>query len=459
MTDLRLSGLTFNRWVGGINVVNSANRGGIAYAGGTDYRGNNRCGDSGTDPAVNLGTSFGTGLSSKVDPGRTDVLQGLTPSTVYAPSGAPRNSGRYLNTTWMRWERFLDLRNGKFANGDTTYPTAGVGTTTLPAAGTYPIGAGSGMPNVGSNIRGRAETIVPIQNGAALPLAEWGLGTGSTGAVRDTWPNVLNFGGTTTIGDRGQPIRTQIDTSTVNTVQAGDSRSGWTLPKADMGGFNLADNTFNLFNSAAGVVQLQTILGWYGIAAPASTVNNQTMTYAWKGNRDASPSFDITTGTPAYYDSPVTRGTTTVGSTTVTLPSGANGITAGLTVNIPGAGPGGIPLVTNVVSVAATGTSMVIGTAASVAVVDTPITRNLRLTTASAGGVSRCTQSWTLDADPVAAGNQAAFTATSAATRRFQYQPLVPQEWRRMPRLRRCRHRLLRRSGGGVYQSARFAGR
>ena len=151
MTDLRLTSLTFNRWAGGNSILNGT-RGGIAYTGGLDFRGNNRCGDSGTDPAVNLGTSFGTGLSSKVDPGRTDVPQGLTPSTVYAPSGAPRNSGRYLNTTWMRWERFLDLRNGKFANGDTTYPTAGVGTTTLPASGTYPIGSGSGMPAETSSV-------------------------------------------------------------------------------------------------------------------------------------------------------------------------------------------------------------------------------------------------------------------------------------------------------------------
>lgn len=256
-SDKRLWSNAFNRWAGGVQQSSfpAQVRGGIDYGGASDWRSFNKC---------------------------TDSLEKLLPSTVFAPTPYPRNTGKYLNQQWQRWERFLDLTDGRAFNGDTTYPTT-LGTTQVPSAtGTLSISAGSTVGTVGSNIRARSEFL-----GTAGGLAPY--------PVRDSYPRSSSatpalssyFGNNTDIGDQGQPIRTQ----------ATSSRSGWTDLKADLGGFN-----FQSFVNGLTAAQLVNVLNLYDIASDTTTAKHK----AWKGNRDASPApaFGKVTGTPAYYDFP-----------------------------------------------------------------------------------------------------------------------------------------------------------
>lgn len=255
-SDTRLWSISFNRWAGGVKQSGwpAQSRGGIDFGGTLDSRKFNLCNDS---------------------------LAKLLPSTVFAPTNYPSNTGKYLNQQWQRWERFLDLRNGRASNGDTTYPTS-LGTIQIPSAGTVQILTGSAIGNVGSNIRARSEFL-----GAAGGVSPF--------PVRDSYPRGPSFGSNLDIGDQGQPIRTRIDGGTAGVVDTGDSRSGWTDMKADLGGFNF-QSAVNGMNTT----QLVNVLDKYGISATITTATH----LAWKGNRDnaTAPAFGKMTGTPAYYD-------------------------------------------------------------------------------------------------------------------------------------------------------------
>jgi len=252
-SDTRLWSNAFNRWAGGVKQSGfPANvRGGIDYGSTDDSRSFNKCNDS---------------------------LDKLLPSTVFAPTTYPRNTGKYLNQEWQRWEPYLDLTNGRVTNNDTTYPTT-LGATQVPASGTLAIQAGSVVGSIGSAIQARSEFLGTAGGVAPYP-------------VRDSYPrfsstlatifgnNVIN------IGDQGQPIRTQ----------AAGSRAGWTDLKADMGGFN-----FQAYVNGLNSTQLVNVLALYGVGATTTTAKHK----AWKGNRDSTGiPFGQITGTPAYYDHP-----------------------------------------------------------------------------------------------------------------------------------------------------------
>ncbi|CAG0929771.1 MAG: hypothetical protein EFKGCFLK_01966 [Rhodocyclaceae bacterium] len=251
-TDARLRSPSFNRWAGGVREI-SGLRGGISFS-NNDLRGYNKCAASAPE---------------------------LLPSTVFAPTAYAKNTGKYLNQEWQRWERWLDLRNGRAADGDTAYPTT-VGSGQTPASGTYTIAAGSAVGTIGNGIRARDEFLGPPAAGV--------------NPVRDSWPRQAAFSnGWTNIGERGQPIRTR---------KAGD-RAGWTDLKADLGGFNFADSV-NGYNSTVLVNTLTTYQATYYGNAPTT---GNAFSLAWKGNRDQTlpvPSYDIKLGTPAYYDTDAT---------------------------------------------------------------------------------------------------------------------------------------------------------
>ena len=266
-TDPRLWSNAFNRWAGGVSQSSfpAQVRGGIDYGPTQDFREHNKCNDS---------------------------LERLLPSTVFAPTPYPRNTGKYLNQQWQRWEPYLNLKNGRQSNGDTTYPGK-LDTSPIPSAtSTLQIFSGSVVGAIGSNIRAQSEF---------LGTAGGGEPTGPF-PVRDSFPRSAPFSSWTDIGDQGQPIRTQDPAS---------SRSGWTDLKADMGGFNFQSYINSI--QVGGRESLFDVLGLYGLTvtfdAMTTTAEQQLSAVkhtAWKGNRDASPApaFGDMTGTPAYYDSP-----------------------------------------------------------------------------------------------------------------------------------------------------------
>lgn len=252
-TDPRLREPSFNRWAGGLRRLGGV-RGGIDFGSNDDFRASNLC------------------ETSKA---------AFMPSTVLAPTAYDRNTGKYLGAQWQRWERWLNLVNGRLADGDTIYPTT-VGTDVTPSSGRLPIATGSATGTVGATISARNEY----------------LGSPATAGtpVRDSWPNFPNFGdGTTNIGQRGQPIRTKKT----------ESKAGWTNLKADLGGFNYAE-AVNGYTSSVLVNVLKSYQATYGGIAPTNT--NAT-SLAWKGNRDETPAaaFGSQNGTPAYFDSPATN--------------------------------------------------------------------------------------------------------------------------------------------------------
>lgn len=129
--DARLRSPSFNRWAGGVAEIGGL-RGGISFS-GNDYRSYNKC---------------------------TASAPELYPSTVFAPTDYAKNTGKYLNQEWQRWERFLGLRNGRAADGDTSYPTT-VGAGETPTSGTNTIAAGSAVGTIGNRIRARNEFLGP----------------------------------------------------------------------------------------------------------------------------------------------------------------------------------------------------------------------------------------------------------------------------------------------------------
>jgi type IV pilus assembly protein PilY1 len=412
ITSRRLRSVSLNRFRGHVQTVGGV-RGGVNFGGtANDFRSNNKCNDSGNAPAADVASNTNaTGKSSVIDASDGVTPQGLTPSTIFAPSSAPRNSGRYTGQDWVRWERFLNLRNGRFNNNDTDYNGAIPFSSTN--IGAFTIAGGSGTGNAGSSIT--------IRNDHAVsPI--------TAPAVRDSVPNQPAYGnGTNNIGSTGLPIRTRIDKGTVGTVDAGDSYSGWTLPKADLGGaqFNSIITSApytNAFtptgvtstaggNFAYGV--LIDILDFYGITGMTSA---NAFYKGFLGNRDNPPSqgFSYTTGEPAYYDHAGAIGlkmasTATADVIDLTGNNGVSSFTAGQVVNITN----GVTYVVGTISTVVTATTastppasatptpritLPLGTLATYAVsTGLAITPNLKLNTSGGGTV--CTRTCAIDAD------------------------------------------------------------
>jgi type IV pilus assembly protein PilY1 len=292
-TDLRLTAPSWNKFYGNIaRISGAAPRGGITWValnsnvdssptaannGQTPW---NQCKDSIVSTTVDAAmTTAANTLANPLPVVPVSIPMGLMPSTAYAPTNTVRNSGRYLNQQWARWERFLNLTT---AGG--TYPT------TLGAATTGPdtIAVGSAVATVGNSITARNEFLGGNNVAAYTPAP-----------VRDSYGSVATLGNGSTPGSVGQPIRIQ---------NGGVSYSAWTTLKADFGGFNyvgaLTNGTYYVSTA-----NIQTMLGiyqslYYTVAPTAA--NAQWL--AFKGNRDQvgpAPTYDITNGTPAYYDNPV----------------------------------------------------------------------------------------------------------------------------------------------------------
>ncbi len=426
ISSIRLRSPSLNRFRGHIQTIGGT-RSGVTFTATTDYRVYNKCNDSGNAPVADVASNTSaTGISSRIDPVDGVTPYGLTPSTIFAPSSAPRNSGRYRGQEWIRWERFLNLRAGRFTNNDSDWNSAGFtfNNNNVGVAPTYPIGAGpytiaggSGVGNVGQNISMRANYAINAVNASTL---------------RDSWPNTPGFNSTTNIGWQGQPIRTRIDKSTASSTQSGDSYAGWTTPKADLGGFQFASlitgapysnsfvasggSTIGTASAALAWGVLAEALNIYGVtgttgafnAAPAYPVAGHVLYKAWYGNRDNPPGsgFSFTTGTPAYYDHGATIGTV-FNATTIDLTAAAsNGLssfTVGNIVNVT-------DNVTNLVETIATVTTFggqpritVTGPSLLTLGATVKIAPNLKLTTSSTVVTQTvCTRTCTLDADGVA---------------------------------------------------------
>ncbi len=94
--DARLRSISFNRFYGA-PVVNTY---GDVQAG---------------DPVVRGGLNFGNAIDGSQYNQCGVSLTELQPSTIYAPSEAPRNAGKYLGQQWMRWDRWLDMQTVNFS--------------------------------------------------------------------------------------------------------------------------------------------------------------------------------------------------------------------------------------------------------------------------------------------------------------------------------------------------------
>src|SRR5690606_10315777 len=112
------------------------------------------------------------------------------PSTVYAPTEFPRNSGKWLNQQWVRWERWLGLESSRAAAYPGDHGTINLGGTN------YRIGY------VGNSFTGASPGTDPTTPVTTSPPSP------AISASRD---NIA------TRGDQGQPIRVQLDaTGTAN---------------------------------------------------------------------------------------------------------------------------------------------------------------------------------------------------------------------------------------------------
>ncbi|MBX3667474.1 MAG: hypothetical protein KF778_03655 [Rhodocyclaceae bacterium] len=250
-SDARLRSTSFNRWRGwrrelGTGSGGALTRAGILWSDSNDFTGFNQCSIA--------------ALSATADPGQPTVMQGLAPSTVFAPSSYARNSGRLLGQKWLRWERFQGLDTVNLA----AYPGANRNGNTVLTSGTYRTGY-LGFP--GDNTF-PATSSTPARDSANL----------------------------STTGDRGQPLRTQ----------GGSAGSAWVALGADHGGYNHRDRVLALDDSALALWRASygyTLLNAPNTSAAAGggSPSNEVFS-AWLGNRDGTPAFGLSTGTPAYYD-------------------------------------------------------------------------------------------------------------------------------------------------------------
>ncbi len=318
----------------------------------------------------------------------------LTPSTVFAPSTQPRNGGKFLNQSWLRWEPFLDLDNALVAS----YPT-----TDQPATwGARVIEGQSGTGAIGARIAPRAgyannNTAAPgLRMESGPDYWPWWMGPNNLFPAMNPGNGDRGFAefgnGERTLfqqpGTYGAPIRMLVDNGTPGQVNPGDSRSGWSLPRADLGGYNfwwsgvahLVEDAFASFPGYAAQNPLSPVLQQYGIAVSGSTPLAQLKFAALRGNRDVSGTdWWKVTGLPAYFSTSIARGTISAGSTQLTI--NRNGaFWAGQRINIPGAGASGANLQARIDSVTGTDRrTLNLSVAATTAVVDATITVNLRM--------------------------------------------------------------------------------
>ena len=258
-TDPRLRSDSFNKLWGTASVTNYGNtattdpmmRGGIMFG---------KTPTNGADPYVDYRHLNQCGAS----------LDSLQPSTIYAPSATPRNSGKMLNQEWLRWGRYQGLND----------TLAGFGNSDLNTAG----------------FRG-ADTLT----GAYY--------NGYLGQQRDS----------NTLGNcDALPVRTRIDSGTTGALDAGDSYAGWTNLAADYGGYTFFLNRVGSEyggNTCSGSTNSNTQLeNAIRIYYPNAT------THPVGSNLGAAASyFKKYFPVPEYYDVPGTVSVTSGGSSGTTI--------------------------------------------------------------------------------------------------------------------------------------------
>jgi len=322
-TDNRLWSFSFNRFVGGIRVSNFSSTNGTTnpvVRGGFNY---------GNNANFTVGTTLQT--SSNTLNRCTAAMSNLLPSTVYTPSEFARNSGKWTNQQWMRWERWLNLENSRAA----AYP--GDHNTVAYSSGSYRIGhVGTGYDPTITAFPGPTDPIVLSALNPPTALRGVSVSPPTITPARD---NTTNSGVT---GSQGQPIRLQLDAGVAGfSDNAADSHSGWTSLKADLGGFVFQSSTgpggiaVGVNNLAlARLTELRGVYGYALLSATGATATDNERFSAWKGNRDSSSTFGVVTGTPAYYDVRSTSGGpdpifNTAGSTTNTCTRTCGALAAG----------------------------------------------------------------------------------------------------------------------------------
>ena len=238
-TDPRLRSHSWNKFRGYIQELGDGlgggmTRGGPSFNDTNNYQAYNKCGNS---------------------------LDALTPSTVFVPSPIARNTGKYLDQQWARWDPYL--------------ATTAVGNSGYPASSTLAIALGA--PSTTQYAKGYLDTTNPATGNPA-----------SNPVYRD------NTSATADVGLNGLPIR----------YNSGSAGSGWDGLKADSGGFILR----SIIDGYATRVDLEAVMSTYALPA-TSDVDGSSITdvkdakfIAIKGNRDATPAFGSATGLHAYTD-------------------------------------------------------------------------------------------------------------------------------------------------------------
>jgi hypothetical protein len=357
---------SFNKFAGGSTSVGGT-RGGITFGNDTGWTTRNQCQAS---------------------------YPQLTPSTVFAPSAFPRNSGRFMNQVWQRWEPFLDLDTTRVASFPANEPPA--------SWGGRRVRGGSGTESVNSVIWPRAgyadsnlasPTLV-MEGGPdywpwwagpfnLFPLQNPGNGDRGWAAYGNGERWIFQ-----SPGAYGAPIRMLIDNGTPGVVEPGDSRSGWSNLRADLGGYNLwwsgiahlLEDAFAAFPGYKPQSPLPRVLQNYGIAVASSTPDAQMRFAAMRGNRDVGGTdWWRVTGIGAYFSTSLASGSISASSATLTIDRN-NAFWPGQRINVPGAGPAGALMVATISAVGGVGNrTLTLSSAAATTVSNTPIAVNMRL--------------------------------------------------------------------------------
>jgi len=359
---------SFNKFAGGTHSVGGT-RGGVNFGAGGSWLNRNQCQASHAE---------------------------LIPNTVFGPSTYPRNSGKFVNRQWARWEPFLDLDNSMVAS----FPAADAG---APWGGRV-IEGGTGTGNVGSRVwprPGYASTNLAAPN----PTMEsgpdyWPWWAGPNNLFPAMIPGngdrgFASLGNTErwifqSPGAWGAPIRMLVDNGTPGVVDPGDSRSGWSPLRADVGGYNywwsaIGHLLEDAFGSPPGIWYaaqnpLTVVLQQYGIAVNTSTPGDRIRYAAMRGNRDvAGTDWWKVTGASAYFSTSIATGSITAGSSTLTINRNA-AFWAGQRINVPGAGTAGGNLLATIAAVGGAGNrTLTLSAPAATTIVDTAITVNMKL--------------------------------------------------------------------------------
>lgn len=403
---------SFNKFVGNIRKIGGT-RGNVNYGGTEDWRTYNQCSAS---------------------------RSSLTANTVFAPSSEPRNAGRFLNQSWLRWEPYQRLDTSRVSLFPTTAPSGTVIWPTSPITGARRIADISGATLSGTWPRSGGLSVNPYPNYAstnvANPLSSTSLiSDGGPSWLPEVAPQVYRPGA----GDQqafnmpglaGAPIRMRIDEGTRDVVDPDDSHAGWTWLRADLGGHTHWWNGIwyhtAFFNGVSQTSNspFRRVLEVYGLPGLTLAANAglQQAYMAMRGNLHV-PGVDWwkRTGLAGYFSTSIARGSITAGTNQLKIDRRNAFRPAderyGLRINVPGAGPLGGNLVAAVSGIDVDGLTLTLDQNAVTTVADTVVTVNLRVYDR---GQAQCIRNCTTSPAPVSGtphvGGTASYTVNSTAT-------------------------------------------